>query len=65
MTSGIHFVTDTHGKPVAVQIDLRKHKGLWQDFYDALQAESRRNEPHAAWDDVKKRLKDRKKKLQS
>ena len=33
---GIQYVTDTHGKRIAVQIDLRKYGELWEDFYDGL-----------------------------
>ncbi len=32
--SGIQFVTDDKGRKVAVQIDLKKHGGIWQDFWD-------------------------------
>ncbi len=42
--SGIHFVTDEKGRKVAVQIDLKKHGALWQDFWDGLVSESRRKE---------------------
>ena len=42
--TGIQFVTDEKGRRVAVQIDLRKHKAVWEDFWDGLVAESRRKE---------------------
>ena len=42
--TGIQFVTDTKGRKTAVLIDLRKHRDLWEDFYDGLIAESRRGE---------------------
>lgn len=42
--TGIQFVTDDKGRRVAVQIDLRKHGAIWQDFWDGLIAESRRKE---------------------
>jgi hypothetical protein len=29
---------------MAVQIDLRKHGALWEDFYDGLLSERRRKE---------------------
>ncbi len=32
--TGIQFLTDEKGRKVAVQIDLRKHGALWEDFYD-------------------------------
>ena len=30
--TGIQFVTDEKGRKVAVLIDLKKHKALWEDF---------------------------------
>jgi hypothetical protein len=42
--TGIQFVTDEKGRKVAVQIDLRKHRAIWEDFWDGLISESRRNE---------------------
>jgi len=41
---GIQFLTDEKGRKVAVQIDLRKHRALWEDFYDGLVSEQRRKE---------------------
>jgi hypothetical protein len=62
MLQGIQYVTDLAGKPIAVQIDLRKHRGLWEDFCDVMVAQSRKAEPHSDWEDVKKRLKKPKRK---
>ncbi len=42
--TGIQFLTDEKGRKVAVQIDLRKHRALWEDFYDGLISEQRRKE---------------------
>ena len=42
--TGISFVTDQKGRKVAVQIDLRKHAAIWQDFWDGFLSESRRKE---------------------
>ena len=42
--TGIQFVTDKKGRRIAVQIDLRKHREVWEDFWDGLVAESRRKE---------------------
>jgi len=42
--SGIQFVTDEKGRRIAVQIDLRKHRALWEEFWDGLVSESRRQE---------------------
>ena len=53
---GIHFVTDENGRKVAVQIDLEQHGELWEDFYDALTLDARREEPRESFDDVEQRL---------
>ncbi len=42
--TGIQFLTDEKGRKVAVQIDLRKHRAIWEDFYDGLVSEQRRKE---------------------
>ena len=42
--TGIQFVTDAKGRKVAVQIDLKKHKALWEDFQDVLVSQSRQSE---------------------
>jgi hypothetical protein len=42
--TGIQFVTDEKGRKVAVQIDLRKHRALWEEVWDGLVSESRRSE---------------------
>lgn len=42
--TGIQFVTDEKGRKVAVQIDLKKHGAIWEDFWDGLISESRRKE---------------------
>ena len=42
--SGIQFVTDEKGRRIAVQSDLRKHRALWEEFWDGLVSESRRHE---------------------
>ncbi|MGB2603581.1 MAG: hypothetical protein WBC78_08300 [Candidatus Sulfotelmatobacter sp.] len=42
--TGIQFLTDDKGHRVAVQIDLKKHGAIWQDFWDGLISESRRKE---------------------
>jgi hypothetical protein len=41
--SGIAFMVDERGRKTAAVIDLRKHGRAWEDFYDALLAESREN----------------------
>jgi hypothetical protein len=42
--TGIQFVTDDKGRRVAVQIDLKTHGAIWEDFWDGLISESRRGE---------------------
>lgn len=42
--TGIQFVTDERGRKVAVQIDLKTHGAMWEDFRDGMVAESRRKE---------------------
>lgn len=55
--SGINYVMDEKGKRIAVQIDLKKYGELWEDFYDLLIAEKRKNEPRESLDEVKASLK--------
>jgi hypothetical protein len=55
---GIQFVTDGKGRRVAVQIDLKKHATIWNDFYDGMVAESRRKEKSVSYEQYRaKRLK--------
>jgi hypothetical protein len=56
---GVQFVSDAGGQRTGVLIDLRRHRALWEDVYDALLADSRKGEPRADWDDVKRRLQSR------
>ena len=53
---GSHFVTDEKGQKIAVQIDLGRYGELWEDFYDALTIEQRREDDRIPLADVKKRL---------
>jgi len=41
---GIQYVTDSTGKRVAVLISLEEWGKIWEDFYDVLVSESRRDE---------------------
>ncbi|MGB6941835.1 MAG: hypothetical protein WBE37_05545 [Bryobacteraceae bacterium] len=54
--SGIHFVTDEKGRKVAVQIDLKMHRDLWEDIEDLLLSRSRRHEKRIPLEKVKARL---------
>ena len=51
---GIEFLIDLKGRKKAVLIDLKKHKDLWEDLYDAYLAHRRRNEPRESLATVKR-----------
>ena len=53
---GIRYVTDERGERVAVQIDLKKHREIWEDFFDVLTAKRRKSEPRESLASVKARL---------
>jgi hypothetical protein len=50
---GVKFVVDDSGKKKAVLIDLEQWGALWEDFYDTLVSESRKNEPTVPWSELK------------
>ena len=54
--TGINYLTDEDGRKVAVQIDLRRHADLWEEFEDVLVSESRREEKSVSLDQVKTKL---------
>jgi hypothetical protein len=54
--TGIQYVTDEKGRKVAVQIDLRKHRELWEDIEDVLVSRSRQHEKRIPLAKVKERL---------
>ena len=51
--TGIQYVTDEDGRKVAVQIDLRMHAELWEEFEDVLISQSRRNEKGIPLEEIK------------
>ena len=53
---GVHFVTDSDGKAVAVQIDIEQWGELWEDMYDRMLIDQRKNEDSVPWTDVKREL---------
>jgi hypothetical protein len=53
LMTGIQFLTDEKGRKPAVQIDLRKHGALWEDFHDGLISERRRKEKGVPLESVK------------
>jgi hypothetical protein len=50
---GIQFLTDEKGRKTAAVIDLKVHKGLWEDIQDVLVSRSRRHEKGVSLDKVK------------
>jgi hypothetical protein len=42
--TGIQFIIDEKGRKTGVVIDLKKHRAVWEDFWDSLVADSRRKE---------------------
>lgn len=51
--TGIQFVTDAKGRKTAVLIDLKKHKAIWEDFWDGLVSESRLKEKSIPYEDYR------------
>jgi len=51
--NGIQFVTDEKGQKVAIQLDLKKHRQLWEDIEDVLLSRSRRHEKRIPLEKVK------------
>jgi len=54
--NGFQFIVDADGNKTAVLVNLKKHRRLWEDFYDLLIVESRREEPRIDWQTAKQRL---------
>ena len=57
---GIRYITDSKNRKKSVVIDLKtieKYDENIQDLFDVIIAESRKDEPSASWEDVKKKLK--------
>jgi hypothetical protein len=54
--TGIQYVTDEHGKRIAVQLDLTVHGDLWEDLQDVLVSRQRASEESVSLEDVKARL---------
>jgi hypothetical protein len=42
--TGVQFLTDDKGRKTGVLIDLKRHRAIWEDFWDGLVSESRRKE---------------------
>ncbi len=56
MLEGIQFVTNAEGEQTAVLIDLKRYGELWEDFYDALIAHQRADEPRESLESVREAL---------
>jgi len=52
----IQYIVDDKGNKRAVIIDLDKCAELWEDFYDALVARRRADEPRESINTVRKHL---------
>jgi hypothetical protein len=50
---GIEFIVDDSGKKKVVLIDLEHWGDLWEDFYDVLVSEARKNESTVSWNGLK------------
>ncbi len=55
---GIQFVTDDSGRRTAVLISLAEWGELWEDFYDVIVSESRKNGPVISWEELKAEMAD-------
>lgn len=51
--TGIQFVTDEKGRKTAVLIDLKKHKAIWEDFWDGLVSELRLKEKSTSYNEYR------------
>jgi hypothetical protein len=54
---GIEFVTDAEGTKVAVQLDLKEWGELWEDIYDNIVADARKDEPSMLLEEFEAELK--------
>jgi hypothetical protein len=57
---GIQFVVDDTGKKKAVLIDLSEWGEIWEDFYDVLVSQSRKDEPTIPWEELKAEMEEEK-----
>ncbi len=54
MLKGIQYIVDDKGNRKSVILDLNKWGEHWEDFYDIIVSESRRDEPDILWKKIKK-----------
>lgn len=50
---GVQYVTDSTGKRMAVLISLDEWGELWEDIYDVLVSQARKDEPSVPWETLK------------
>jgi hypothetical protein len=50
---GVQYLVDSSGERTAVVISLEEWGEIWEDFYDVLVSESRKDEPTVAWETLK------------
>ena len=50
---GVQYVTDGTGKRMAVLISLDEWGELWEDIYDVLVSQARKDEPGVPWETLK------------
>jgi PHD/YefM family antitoxin component YafN of YafNO toxin-antitoxin module len=50
---GIQYVVDSEGKPTAVIISLEEWGEIWEDFYDVIVSEARKDEKTVTWETLK------------
>jgi hypothetical protein len=56
VVKGIKFVIDDKGQKKAVLIDIKKHREIWEDFYDTLLVKERESEPRESLKEVKRKV---------
>ena len=53
---GVDFVVNETGERRAVVIDLKRHGDIWEDFYDTLLAQQRKNDVRYSLGDARRRI---------
>ena len=53
---GVQYLVDESGERTAVVISLKEWGQIWEDFYDVLVSESRKDEPTVPWKNLKAEL---------
>ena len=50
---GIEYLIDSSGKKKAVVIDLEEWGEIWEDFFDVIVSQSRKDEEMISWENIK------------